>query len=78
METRRFEYRPGQEFIELCKLLKFMGAAETGGEAKALVAEGLVRVDGVVETRKACKIRPGQVVESGAVRIEAGERSPAG
>lgn len=72
METRVFEYRPGQEFIELHKLLKFMGAAESGGEAKALVAEGLVTVDGQVELRKACKIRPGQVVRVGSVEIIAG------
>ena len=69
MEIRSFQLRPGQEFIELSKLLKFMGAADSGGEAKALVGGGYVLVNGMVETRKACKIRAGQVVETGEVRI---------
>jgi len=73
METRAFEFRPGQEFIELHKLLKFMGVAESGGEAKAMVASGLVSVDGTVELRKACKIRHGQVVRTGNVQIIAGK-----
>ena len=75
METLQFEFRPNQEFIELCKLLKFMGVADTGGRAKALVADGTVRVDGAVELRKACKIRPGQIVETSGVRILAGRQS---
>ena len=69
MQTLPFQLRPDQEFIELHKLLKFMGVAESGGEAKLLVAEGLVKVDGAVELRKACKIRAGQVVETGDCRI---------
>ena len=72
METRAFEFRPGQEFIELHKLLKFMGAAESGGQAKALVVSGQVLVDGAVELRKACKIRTGQVVQTGGLQITAG------
>ena len=58
------------EFIELHKLLKIEGICASGGEAKMLVASGAVRVDGVVESRKACKIRAGQIVQTGAVRIE--------
>jgi ribosome-associated protein len=69
MKTLPFQLRPNQEFIELHKLLKFMGVAESGGEAKQLVAEGLVTVNGVAESRKACKIRAGQVVETGDNRI---------
>lgn len=69
MQTLDFQLRPNQEFIELHKLLKFMGVAESGAEAKMHVAEGLVRVNGVQELRKACKIRAGQVVETGDVRI---------
>ena len=53
----------GREFIELNNLLKIKGLCESGGMAKAVIAEGLVRVDGNVELRKRCKIRPGQVVE---------------
>ena len=50
------------DHIPLCDLLKFCQIADSGGAAKHLVAEGLVRVDGHVELRKACKIRAGQVV----------------
>ncbi len=53
----------GRTFIELNNLLKIKGLCESGGMAKAVIAEGLVRVDGNVELRKRCKIRPGQVVE---------------
>lgn len=52
----------GREFIELHKLLKVTTVALSGGEAKAMVADGLVTVDGAVELRKRCKIRPGQIV----------------
>ena len=53
----------GREFIELHNLLKVMGLCESGGMAKAVIAEGRVMVDGNVELRKRCKIRQGQVVE---------------
>ena len=64
-----FQLRPNQQFIELHKLLKYLGIAESGATAKALVASGEVSVDGAVELRKACKIRAGQVVQTGDVRI---------
>ena len=51
------------EFIELCNLLKVTGLCESGGLAKVLIGEGLVKVDGNIELRKRCKIRQGQVVE---------------
>ena len=54
-----------QEFIELFKLLKVTGLCETGGTAKYAVSQSEVKVDGQVETRKACKIRKGQQVEFG-------------
>lgn len=50
------------EFVELNVLLKLLALAPSGGAAKAMIAEGLVSVDGQVETRKACKLRSGQVV----------------
>ncbi|MBH2545767.1 ribosome-associated protein YbcJ [Serratia marcescens] len=49
--------------VELCDLLKFQGWCESGGAAKEVIAEGRVRVDGKVETRKRCKIVADQVVE---------------
>lgn len=53
----------GQEYVELKNLLKLVGLCETGGEAKIVISEGMVKVDGAVELRKRCKIRKGQVVE---------------
>jgi ribosome-associated protein len=53
----------GHEFIELHSLLKATGLCESGGIAKTLVADGLVKVDGVAELRKRCKIRAGQIIE---------------
>jgi ribosome-associated protein len=53
----------GHEFIELHKLLKVTAVALSGGEAKVMVAEGLVTVDGAMELRKRCKIHAGQIVE---------------
>lgn len=50
------------DYIELHSLLKVTGLCESGGVAKLLIAEGLVHVDGEVETRKRCKIRAGQIV----------------
>ena len=52
----------GHDYIELHSLLKVTGLSESGGIAKLLVADGLVSVDGVIELRKRCKIRPGQTV----------------
>jgi len=69
MQTLDLPLRPNQEFIELHKLLKYLGVAESGAAAKALVASGEVSVDGAVELRKACKIRAGQVVQTGDVKI---------
>ncbi len=51
-----------KEFIELYVLLKLLAFAPSGGAAKAMIAAGQVSVDGVTETRKACKIRGNQVV----------------
>lgn len=68
MKNRQFRLR--DEFIELHNLLKVEGLCSSGGEAKHLVAEGKVQVDGVVELRKACKIRAGQRVQTGDVQIE--------
>jgi len=57
------------EFIALNDLLKVTGVCASGGAGKALVATGTVAVDGAVETRKTCKIRPGQRVVAGNVEI---------
>jgi len=51
------------EYIELCNLLKLVGLADSGGRGKAMVAEGLVQVDGLTETRKTAKIRKNQIIK---------------
>lgn len=58
------------EFVELNQLLKLVGICDSGGAGKMLVASGDVRVDGKVELRKTCKIRAGQVVSLGDIRIK--------
>ncbi|MDZ8119240.1 RNA-binding S4 domain-containing protein [Pontiella agarivorans] len=50
------------DYIELCKLLKAANMVMSGGEGKEVVAQGMVTVDGELETRKRCKIRAGQTV----------------
>ena len=57
------EFKLKGEFIALCDLLKLTGIADSGGQGKAMVADGHVRVDGEIELRKTAKIRAGQVVE---------------
>ena len=61
METAQFELKG--EFIALCDLLKTTGIAQSGGQGKAMVADGHVRVDGAIELRKTAKIRKGQLVQ---------------
>jgi ribosome-associated protein len=64
------------EYIELCRLLKAANLVMSGAEGKTVVAEGLVSVDGELETRKRCKIRPDQTVcfEGHAIRVVAAPR----
>lgn len=51
------------EYIKLQDLLKLAGLTYTGGEAKVMVQEGLVKVNGEVCTMRGRKIRPGDTVE---------------
>ena len=61
--------------VELFKILKFEGLAGTGGEAKMLIADGQVRVNGMQETRKRKQIVADDVIEFGGekyvVRLKA-------
>ncbi|WP_456385360.1 RNA-binding S4 domain-containing protein [Desulfolithobacter sp.] len=50
-------------YIELYKVLKLQNLVASGGEAKYVIAEGMVQVNGSVETRKRRKIVPGDRVE---------------
>lgn len=51
------------EYIDLLQFLKATGIAATGGEAKAIVDEGLVTVNGEVESRRRRKLRPGDTLD---------------
>jgi ribosome-associated protein len=66
---QELEITPTGEYIELHQLLKVSGLCDSGGAGKAMVASGQVKVDGRQELRKTAKIRAGQVVTLGDVRI---------
>jgi ribosome-associated protein len=55
--------------IELSQLLKFSGLTGTGGEAKRMIMEGQVFLNGRVETQKGKKIHAGDRVRFGAETI---------
>ena len=67
------------EFIKLDSLLKFSGLVMTGGEAKEVVQEGYVSVNGEVCLMRGKKIRPGDTVSFDGEELEvvAGEGYPA-
>lgn len=60
----------GHAFVALCDLLKLEGWCESGGAAKTAIEQGLVMVDGMVETRKRCKIVAGQVVAFAGQKVK--------
>ena len=57
------------EFVELNQLMKLVGLVDSGGAGKNMVASGVVSVDGKQELRKTAKIRSGQTVSVGDLRI---------
>lgn len=67
MENKDFKITG--EFIELIQLLKAIGLAQTGGHAKIIVDEELVKRNGEIELRKRAKLVPGDVIEVWDYRI---------
>ncbi|MBT4362991.1 MAG: RNA-binding S4 domain-containing protein [Desulfobacterales bacterium] len=63
------ELKISKEPIELYKILKFENLVNSGGEAKFVISEGLVKVNGKIETRKRKKIFSGDVVKFGEENI---------
>ena len=57
------EVKITSEPVELYKILKFEGMVSSGGEAKSVIAEGMVLVNGETETRKRKKIVSGDIIE---------------
>jgi ribosome-associated protein len=68
-ETTKSESRDGKAVrfdrlpIELYKILKLEGLVQSGGEAKHVIADGRVTLNGAVETRKRKKIVAGDQIE---------------
>ena len=60
------------EFIKLQDLLKFASLVSTGGEAKQLILDEQVTVNGEVCTMRGKKIRPGDVVTLGGKSLTVG------
>lgn len=60
------------EFIRLEQFLKLCDIASSGGQAKQMIQEGQVRVNGETELRRGRKLRPGDEVEAGGrtLRVE--------
>jgi len=63
------------DHITLDALLKAAGLASSGGEAKQLIQQGAVRVNGEVDLRRGRKVRAGDEVEAGGRRVAV--RAPA-
>ncbi|MCP4457647.1 MAG: RNA-binding S4 domain-containing protein [Cytophagales bacterium] len=55
------------EYVELYKLLKIQGFANSGAEAKQMIDEGIIKVNGEVETQRRKKIRSEDTVEFGGM-----------
>lgn len=59
-----------KEPVELYKILKFEGIVSSGGEAKAVIDDGQVLVNGEIEKRKRKKIMSGDVIKYGDDEIK--------
>lgn len=67
MVTKTFTLK--SEYIELVKLIKLLGIAETGGHAKNMIDDGEVMLNGIRESRKRAKLRAGDKVELAGITI---------
>lgn len=67
MKTQNFKITG--EYIELIKLLKASGMCAMGSDAKYMVSNGNVKVNGVTDLRLRAKIRPGDRIELNQVTI---------
>lgn len=60
-----FKLKTGEEYIELNNLLKVLGWVGTGGEAKGVIQQGEITVNGEIETRVRKKMRSGDTLKFG-------------
>ncbi|SNY53946.1 ribosome-associated protein [Arsukibacterium tuosuense] len=66
MSNKKREVILSKQPVELYKILKFEGLCSSGGEAKAAVEAGLVKVNGVVETQKRKQMNAGDTLSFGS------------
>ncbi|MBD1212741.1 MAG: RNA-binding S4 domain-containing protein [Dolichospermum sp.] len=59
--------------IKLDQFLKFIGITSTGGQAKLLILDGEVKVNGIVETRRGRKLGDDDIVTIGRETFKVGE-----
>lgn len=57
------EVKIDTEFIKLDQFLKYENLVQSGGEAKLVISDGMVKVNGVVALERGKKIRQGEIVE---------------
>lgn len=70
IEMEYIKIRQNEEFIKLGQALKAVGAVESGVEAKEVIQEGLVLVNGEIDTRRGRKLYEGDLVEFDGIQIK--------
>ncbi len=66
----KFQLRAGEDFIRLGQVLKAAGLAESGAEAKEVIQDGQVLVNGETETRRGRKLYKGDIASYDGREIE--------
>lgn len=70
IEMEHIKIRQNEEFIKLGQALKAVGAVESGVEAKEVIQDGLVLVNGEIDTRRGRKLYEGDLVEFDGIQIK--------
>lgn len=68
----KFQLRAGEDFIRLGQVLKAAGLVESGAEAKEVIQDGQVCVNGETETRRGKKLYKGDIASFDGREIEIG------
>lgn len=63
------EFKLRAEFVELDNMLKALELVASGAEAKLQIQAGLVKVNGITESRIRRKLKSGDIVEFGANKV---------
>lgn len=62
MQKHTFKIKEGAEYVELKNLLKILNLVNSGGEAKMIIQNGQVTLNGEVETRRGKKLYSGDLI----------------